>query len=193
MRTNNINRVSVFICCVFFILSACLGTPDSQNDSLYLSDETAIASSSIAPDTPLTPELPAKAVNLREALALSSGIITESLDSGTRIAIVSIAAPDLFEGEYALEELTMLLVNAKKFRVVERRDLDAVLTEQRFQLSGEVDDDTAVFIGHLTGAAFVISGGISPWEQAKHLRLKVLDVETGEIRVMTSIPYGGNV
>lgn len=187
------NCVPVLICCVFFILSACSSTPDSQNDSFQLLDETAVASSNITPVTPEKPELSAKAKNLHEAIVLSSGIITESLDSGARIAVVSIAAPDLYEGEYALEELTMLLVNTRKFRVVERRDLDVVLTEQRFHFSGEVDDDTAVLIGHLTGAAFVISGGISPWEQSKHLRLKVLDVESGEIRAMTSIPYGGNV
>ena len=137
--------------------------------------------------------MPGKAGNLREALELSSRAIIESLAPNASIAVISVSAGDPFEGEYALEELTLLLVRAQKIRVVDRRNLDAIRAEQQFQLSGEVDDETAVSIGHLIGAAFVITGGISPWESAQHLRLRVLDVETGRICAMTSISYGGGL
>jgi hypothetical protein len=137
-----------------------------------------------------------EAGGLREALELSGRAIAEALDSGASVAVISVTAPDPFEGDYALEELTLLLVRAQKFRVVDRRNLDVIRAEQRFQLSGEVDDETAVSIGHLIGAAFVVTGGIGrgigPREAAKLLRLRVLDVETGRICAMTSVSYGGD-
>jgi curli biogenesis system outer membrane secretion channel CsgG len=107
------------------------------------------------------------------------------------VAVISVASADPAEGEFAVEELTFFLVTSKKYSVVDRRSLDLIRTEQHFQLSGEVDDDTAVSIGHLTGAAIVITGSIIPYDTAKYLRLKALDVETGEIRAMSSRRYGG--
>jgi len=129
---------------------------------------------------------------LTAALKDSGRIISESLISGASVAIISITAADLFEGEYALEELTVQLVNTRKFRVVDRHNLDVIKAEQKFQLSGDVDDDTAVSIGHLIGAAYVITGAISPWGSWNYLRLRVIDVETGQIKIMTSVSYGGN-
>ena len=171
---------AVLLPCVILFLTACPSVP--------------------APSTPPNPvSVPAegdgigKADNLREALALSGRKVAESLNPGASVAVISITAPDSFEGDYALEELTLLLVRAQKFRVVDRRNLDVIQAEQRFQLSGEVDDETAVSIGHLIGAAFVVTGGISPWEAAKHLRIRVLDVETGRICAMTSVSYGGSL
>jgi curli biogenesis system outer membrane secretion channel CsgG len=177
--------VAVLLCCVLLVFTACkTALPSSAGTSpATLPDSTPVSAEETTPG---------KAGNLREALELSSRVIMESLASNASVAVISISADDPFEGEYALEELTLLLVRAQKFRVVDRRNLDAIRAEQQFQLSGEVDDETAVSIGHLIGAAFVITGGISPWESAKHLRLRVLDVETGRICAMTSISYGGD-
>jgi hypothetical protein len=172
---------ALVLCCILLSLNACKGVPPPEEPSPV---------SVVAPVANTAPE---KAGSLREALELSGRVIMEEMDSGVSVAVISISAPDSFEGDYALEELTFLLVKAQKFRVVDRRNLDVIRTEQQFQLSGEVDDDTAVSIGHLLGAAFVITGGISPWETEKHLRLRVLDVGTGQIRAMTSISYGGDI
>jgi hypothetical protein len=46
-----------------------------------------------------------------------------------------------------------------------------------------------VSIGRLIGAAVVITGSISPYGTMKYLRLRALDVETGEIRAMSSRSY----
>jgi len=163
---------SVFIC-ILLCLTACPGGPSIKTS-------TGVSASD-------------NAQTLTEALIKSGRVISESLDSGVSVAIISIASADLFEAEYALEELTIHLVNSRKFRVVDRRNLDVIKAEQQFQLSGYVDDDTAVSIGHLIGAAYVITGGISPWGQANYLRLRVIDVETGQIKIMTSVSYGENL
>ena len=186
-------RKVITICCILLFLSACPGIPPparNPSEAMPADGQTMPADSASTAFT--TPAL-VNASSLAEALGESSRVISEELEDGTNIAVISINAPDFYEGEYALEELTLLLVRTQKFRVVDRRNLDVIRAEQQFQLSGEVDDETAVSIGHLIGAAFVIAGGISPWESAKHLRLRVLDVETGQIRTMTSVSYGGNL
>jgi curli biogenesis system outer membrane secretion channel CsgG len=172
--------VAVLLSCVILFLTACPSVPTSSTPS-----DPAPA--------PVAGDGVEKAHSLREALALSGRKVVESLNPGASVAVISITAPDSFEGDYALEELTLLLVKAQKFRIVDRGNLDVIRAEQRFQLSGEVDDETAVSIGHLIGAAFVVTGAINPWEMSKYLRLRVLDVETGRICAMTSVSYGGDL
>jgi hypothetical protein len=121
-----------------------------------------------------------------DALHQSCEALSQNLPGPASIAVISVASADPAEGEFALEELTLFLVNLKKHSIVDRRNLDLIRAEQNFQLSGEVDDDTAVSIGHLVGAAMVITGNISPYNETKYLRLKALDVETGEIRAMVA-------
>lgn len=54
------------------------------------------------------------------------------------------------------------LINSNRFRVFERRKLEALLTEQGFQhYSGLVDPSTAVQLGRMLGANFVITGSIT--------------------------------
>jgi len=177
-----IRHYVVFLCCILLCLTAC---PSVRTLSVAQTGSSSETSAGVSASE--------NAQTLTEALLKSGRVISESLDSGASVAIISIACADLFEAEYALEELTINLVNARKFRVVDRRNLDVIRTEQQFQISGEVDDDTAVSIGHLIGAAYVITGGISPWGQAYYLRLRVINVETGQIKIMTSVSYGGTL
>jgi hypothetical protein len=185
---------AVLLCCALLVPCACPSVPPALDETLPITRDSI---STVTAAEPVTEALPQKAGSLREAIELSGRAIVESLDAGTSIAIISVNAPDPFEGDYVLEELTFLLVQARKFRVVDRRNLDVIRAEQQFQLSGEVDDETAVSIGHLIGAAFVVTGGISrgidPQESAKYLRLRVLDVQTGRICAMTSVSYGGDL
>jgi hypothetical protein len=104
--------------------------------------------------------LVALAAGVFEAAAESAAYLYEAIAPGASLAVISVAAADGAEGEFVLEDLTLRLVNSKKFRMVDRRSLDIIRAEQRFQLSGEVDDDTAVSIGRMIGAEIVITGGI---------------------------------
>jgi hypothetical protein len=131
------------------------------------------------------------AASRTEARYRSCVELSKNIPGPLSIAVISIAAANQGEGEFAAEELTFLLVNLKKYSIVDRSSLDIIRAEQRFQLSGEVDDDTAVSIGHLIGAAVVITGNINPYGEVKYLRLKALDVETGEIRAMVSWRFAG--
>jgi hypothetical protein len=128
--------------------------------------------------------------SLEDALNRSCAVFLKTLPETSIIAVVNIASIDSVndknEAEFAREELLFIMLNAKRFSFVERGSLEHVLTEQQFQLSGEVDDDSAVSIGHLTGAGIVITGSISLYDTTRYLRLKALDVETGTILAVTS-------
>lgn len=107
-------------------------------------------------------------------------------------------------GQELQDMLIAELASTKAFRVLERRELDAVLDEQQLGASGLVNKKTAAKIGNLTGAKYLVaatvsafeedtsgkSGGISLWgvsvggDKGKAyvaVDLKVIDTETGEI------------
>jgi hypothetical protein len=151
--------------------------------------EQAGISPGIAPvsDAPAGESL--RALSFIEAIYQSYEELSKDIPGSLSVAVINIASAGPEEGEFAAEELILFLVNSKKYAIVDRRSLDLIRAEQNLQLSGEVDDHTAVSIGHLTGAEIVITGSISPYETLKYLRLRALDVETGEIRAVSSRAY----
>ncbi|MDR1466672.1 MAG: CsgG/HfaB family protein [Treponema sp.] len=122
-----------------------------------------------------------------DAITQTYNTISQNIPSGSRIAIVNIASSDADEGLYFVDELTVLFVNARKYAVVDRRSIDVILAEQNFQMSGYVDDNSAVSIGKFLGATVVITGSINGSGARKRLVLKALDVKTAEILAMSSL------
>ncbi|MCL2720409.1 MAG: CsgG/HfaB family protein [Treponema sp.] len=113
--------------------------------------------------------------------------LCEHIPLRSRIAIINISASDPAEENYYLDELTLLFVNSRRYTIVDRRDINAVLAEQDFQLSGYVDDDEIVSIGKFLSANVVITGNISGTGSQKRLVIKAIDVLTGEILAMSPI------
>jgi TolB-like protein len=120
------------------------------------------------------------------AAARSFAALSKDLPAGARVAVMHIAAANSDEGSLLTDELTLAFVNARRFTIIERKDIVAVLREQHFQLSGYVDDDSAVSIGKFLGATVVITGSINGEGARERLVLKALDVKTAEILAMTS-------
>ncbi len=112
--------------------------------------------------------------------------LSPSLTAKSKMAVVNISSSNSSEGEFVCEELTLLFVRANKYSIVDRRSLDAIKKEQNFHMTGEVDDNSVVSIGQLLGAEVVITGAITGEGSTKRLRVKALDVKTGQIRAMSS-------
>lgn len=123
---------------------------------------------------------------LIECVYKSSSDLEQSIPQGTVMAVIKISSQDEFEAEFAEEMLIFVLVQTGRFRIVERKDIDVIKQEQNFQLSGDVDDDTAVSIGKMAGASIVITGSIIPYGTGKYLGLRALDVETSQIHAASS-------
>jgi curli biogenesis system outer membrane secretion channel CsgG len=102
-------------------------------------------------------------------------------------------------GQGASDMLITALVKTKKYKIYERDRLNAIMKEQKLQMSGAVDMSTAVQIGKLVGAKYIITGAVTEFGVAKtgahgggyfsvgkqHYRatvdLRAVNVQTGEI------------
>ena len=96
------------------------------------------------------------------------------------------------------------LVSMKAFRVLERKELEAVIGEQDLGASGRIKKSTRSKIGNITGAKYLIAATVSAFEKGTSgtkggvgfkgislggkkekaymaVDLKVIEVETGEI------------
>lgn len=104
-------------------------------------------------------------------------------------------------------ELQDLLINelasTRSFRVLERRELKSVVSEQQLSESGLVDSSTKVKTGRIKGAQYLVAATVSAFEESGKegggvnyrgfsfgggkktayiaVDLKVMDAETGEI------------
>jgi hypothetical protein len=137
---------------------------------------------------------PVRMVFIKEDISFSTNavvqtynMLSQTIPVGSRVAIISITANDIEEGLFYRDEITLLFVNARKYTIVDRTSIGVVLTEQNFQMSGYVDDDSAVSIGKLLGATVVITGNISGTGARERLVLKAINVRTAEILAMSSV------
>jgi TolB-like protein len=123
-----------------------------------------------------------RAVSTREeAVNRISEKFIAALNEGSVIAVLNIAAEDKEAVAFITGELEHQLVESGRFKIVDRKSLDDVRSEQDFQLSGNVSDESAISIGNMLGAHIVITGDISGSGTSRRLNVKALDVVTGEI------------
>lgn len=88
--------------------------------------------------------------------------------TGPRVAVLDFSTVGLtsnwwgnFQPGVALSDLvTDQIVNTGKFDVLDRKNIDATLTEHKLSASGEVDPTTAIAAGRLVGARYLISGNV---------------------------------
>ncbi|MDR1956843.1 MAG: CsgG/HfaB family protein [Treponema sp.] len=140
----------------------------------------------VATPQPRPPSAPSTATGIEGAVNRTAETLVVDLPNGSTLAIISISSSDREMAEFVIEELAYLLVDTKRFRIVDRKSLEAIRAEEDFQASGEVDDKSAVSIGGKLGASIVITGSISGSGSTRRLRAKALDVKTAEIVAMAS-------
>lgn len=64
-------------------------------------------------------------------------------------------------GKGIADELITALLEKKKFRLIEREQIDKILAEQNFGMSGRVDAKSAAAIGKILGVDFLIIGRVT--------------------------------
>ena len=157
-----------------------------------LPNQGRIVDTETPPATP-APVLPERTVNVPEtsssalqgimggALESACRTLIEKLPANSRIAVLNVSSSNPDDSEYAVDEIEYRLVNSGRFTVVDRRRLDQIRSEQNFQMSGDVDDDSAISIGNMLGADIVLTGNIS---RTQWLNIRALDVKTAQIITM---------
>jgi hypothetical protein len=120
------------------------------------------------------------ATGVEGALARAANETLKNVPARSRIAIVYITAQDRSTTEYIAGELKYIWVNAG-YTIIDRSQLDRIRREQNFQMSGEVDDDTAVSIGKIIGANIIVTGRVDGEGNLRRLRLRALDTQTAQV------------
>lgn len=90
--------------------------------------------------------------------------------TGKAVAVTTIAGNG---GESLATALTEALVQTGRFQVLERRRLEAVMSELRFSAAGHVSDETAMSFGEMTGAALLVVGEVARAEYQEQLKAEV--------------------
>jgi hypothetical protein len=122
-------------------------------------------------------------VDLDAAIREAAAQMGENLPGGTTVALVSVASSSMQFSEYVISRLEAALVSGKRLVVVDRANLDKIREEQGFQLSGEVDDNSAKTIGKLLGAGAIVTGSFANLGDVYSLTLKAIDMETATVAV----------
>ena len=121
------------------------------------------------------------AVEIETALAQTAEQFSKTLKAGSTIAIVGISSDTEAMSDFMLDELTVNFVKQRKLKVADRANLAAIKKEMKFQLSGEVGDDSIQQIGAMAGAQTVIRGNMKPLGDTYLLVIHALNVTTAAV------------
>jgi TolB-like protein len=137
-----------------------------------------------ADNTPAAPAAKTAAVDdeLDIAIRDASDYLNDNIPKESKIVILNIESNAANLSEYIIDELIANAVNDKNFSVVDRRQLDAIQSEQKFQMSGAVDDKDALAIGKFFGAQTIISGAMRDIGSRYRMTIRALSVQTAQVQ-----------
>ncbi|MDR1899018.1 MAG: CsgG/HfaB family protein [Treponema sp.] len=117
------------------------------------------------------------------ALDRAAAYFSGALPRNTRLLALTVGAPSDALSAYASDIFTARLFASGAFTLVERDSaaLRGIETESAYQLSGNVDDDSMVYIGHQSGAQALVSGLIARLGTEYRLTLRAASVEKAEV------------
>jgi len=98
----------------------------------------------------------------------------------------------LSEALVLTDELLSVLVQSNTYIVVERSNMESILKEQGFQMSGCTSSECAVEAGKLLGVQKMITGSVGKLGVIYNINLRLFDVETGEIEQNISQKHEGS-
>ena len=97
------------------------------------------------------------------------------------------------EAEALTDRLSSLIVRTGRVTVVERGQMEAVLLEQDFQLTGCTSDECAVEVGQLLGVTKMVAGSIGKIGSTYSMDLRTIDIATGKITNSIIRDYRGEI
>ena len=119
----------------------------------------------------------AEGLSLMGAIEESAQKIASELPAKSRVVIVAFESENPALSDYIMEELTGALFD-RSIEIADRKNLDYVYKELNFQMSGDVNDETALSIGKFLGAQMVITGDFVDQGGSYRLRTSAINAET---------------
>ena len=130
-------------------------------------------------------------LSLMDAIEQSAQKIVEELPPKSRVAIIAFESPNDNLSDYIMDELTGALVG-RGMEVADRRNLDYVYKELKFQMSGDVSDQTAQSIGKFLGAQLVITGQLTSQGKNYRYRTSAIHVEKATLAAIIRLDVDNN-
>jgi curli biogenesis system outer membrane secretion channel CsgG len=133
-----------------------------------------------------------RAKTLDEGLSNLSEQISDNLSENRKRRIAVTEFVDL-EGEttnfgrYLSEKLITKLFQTKKFRVIERQQLNKVIKEQKLSLTGIIEPESAQKLGRLLGVDAIAAGSVTELNRTVEINARLIDTETGEVFSVASV------
>ncbi|MDR0710702.1 MAG: CsgG/HfaB family protein [Spirochaetaceae bacterium] len=146
------------------------------------------AAAAVAPTAPTAPPAGVQG-DIQGAVTRAVDLLLADIKKGSTVAVLGVTARDRNLSTFVADEVEFQLVDSKRFNMVDRQTIDTILDEQNFQMSGEVDDNSAVSIGNMLGANVIITGSLTGTGDTQRLTLKALDVKTAKIITMAREQY----
>jgi TolB-like protein len=84
-------------------------------------------------------------------------------------------------GRYLAEQTSNYLFQNSELNIVERAQIEKIIQEQDFNMSGYVSDDTAVSIGKLLGASAVTVGTLTKIGNKISINIKIVETESASV------------
>lgn len=117
--------------------------------------------------------------------SLVSGYQKSAAGSRESIAVFRLNTNERLAKErtgFALAELlTHHLMASPVFTIVERTELERILTEQRLQTAAAIDPDSAVKVGKLLGARLLVLGSVEKVGGKYSVNARIVETETGRV------------
>jgi hypothetical protein len=126
-----------------------------------------------------------KGLTIQNAVATASNKVTKIFTQNSRIAIIYISSDNKKFTDYVYGELEHIWVN-KDYILTNRSEIERLRREQNFQMSGEVEDTTAISIGKIVGADIIITGSVDGEGDLLRLRVRAIETQTARVLVSTS-------
>jgi hypothetical protein len=122
---------------------------------------------------------------LETAVRNSFNTLTAKIPSGSRIAVVGID-PRVTNGAVLTATLEDFFVNSGKYKIVDRRSIDAVIQELKLSQSVFTDPASAIRVGGFLSAQILIIGDVSGSGEDRRLVFRAISVRTAEIAALSS-------
>lgn len=134
-------------------------------------------------------------VNVRFVLYLLflPAILSAQLSESLAVLDLEGRGISALEAASLTDRLSSELVKTGGITVVERGQMNQILEEQDFQMTGCTSDECAVEVGQLLGVSQMIAGSIGKLGNTFLLDVRIINVQTGAIIETMTRDYRGEI
>lgn len=181
--------LSFSACCIFcYIISGCLLL------SALFPDEESQSGKSIEQAHEPIAVTDGEAVMNKKRAVVPQPVVQNTQYSGSAIAIPTpefknANKGDAWMSQFLQDSLTSQFASLSGMTVLDRKNEDVAITEQKLQERGYTTFENAVEIGKMTNAQYVLAGSIQRLPTRYALTFRVNDIETNEVKSAFSGQY----